>query len=60
MKGVIQMPERLYCAFCGRDRSSVEWLVQSPLGPCICEECASMAVELISNREIDGDRSGKE
>lgn len=59
MTEIIQMPERLYCIFCGRDREAVSWLVQSPLGPCICEECASLAVELISNRQIANDREGE-
>lgn len=52
MAEIIDMPERMYCSFCGRDKSMVSWLVRSPYGPCICDECAAQAVEMISDRKL--------
>ena len=39
--------EELTCAFCGKPRSEVEYLVQSATGHCICNDCALTAIQLI-------------
>ena len=34
----------LRCSFCGSTREEVGYLVKSPLGPCICDECAIQVI----------------
>lgn len=35
------------CNFCGANKQEVEYLVQSPIGTCICEACAIDALHLM-------------
>lgn len=44
----IERPESdLRCSFCGETREEVAWLVQSPMGPCICDVCALQAIRMM-------------
>lgn len=40
----------LRCNFCGANKQEVEYLVQSPIGICICEACAVDALHLMLER----------
>lgn len=51
--------EELTCAFCGKPRSEVEYLVQSATGQCICNDCALTAIHLIMQSQFKRS-SGKE
>lgn len=48
--------EELTCAFCGKPRSEVEYLVQSATGQCICNDCVLDATRLIMQSQFK--RSG--
>ncbi len=37
----------LKCAFCGRDESSIDFLIPSPSGVCICNECVDACQHII-------------
>ena len=41
------------CAFCGGTREEVAFLVQSPIGPCICDTCAVQALHLMLGKRAE-------
>ena len=43
--------DNMRCSFCGRTRSQVNRLVQSPNGVCICDECVHECEEIIGDIE---------
>ena len=36
-----------YCSFCGRDENHVEFLIPSPEGICICNDCVNVCADII-------------
>lgn len=42
------------CIFCGCGKDECYYMVQSPIGPCICDNCAVTAVHLMITRKGDG------
>jgi hypothetical protein len=42
------------CIFCGCGKDECYYMVQSPMGPCICDNCAVTAVHLMIARKVDG------
>ena len=45
--------DNMHCSFCGRARSQVNRLVQSPNGICICDECIRECGDIIDDIEED-------
>ena len=43
------------CAFCGSTREEVAYMVQSPIGPCICDSCAVTVIHLMIARKGNDD-----
>lgn len=43
----------LRCAFCGGTREEVAYLVQSPMGPCICDMCVITAINLMLGKRAE-------
>ncbi|MBQ1840254.1 MAG: ATP-dependent Clp protease ATP-binding subunit ClpX [Atopobiaceae bacterium] len=43
----------MHCSFCGRPRSQVNRLVQSPNGVCICDDCVRECSSIITGIEED-------
>lgn len=41
------------CTFCGSMREEVAWLVQSPMGPCICDVCALQVIRLMIGKKSE-------
>ena len=39
--------KRPSCSFCGRDEGKVAFLIPSPSGACICDECVNTCSEII-------------
>ncbi|MBP3436591.1 MAG: ATP-dependent Clp protease ATP-binding subunit ClpX [Clostridia bacterium] len=52
----------LKCAFCGRDENSVAFLIPSPSGVCICNECVDACQRIIEEytQETKGSNSSTE
>ena len=48
------MPPEIHCSFCGKPRSQVRRLIQSPNGVFICDECVSECSQMLAE---DGDLS---
>ena len=46
--------DNMHCSFCGRSRSQVNRLVQSPNGVCICDDCIRECEDIIGGIEEDG------
>ena len=47
--------DNMHCSFCGRSRSQVNRLVQSPNGVCICDECIRECGSIIDGIEDEYD-----
>ena len=47
-----------HCMFCGRNEKSVEFLIPSPTGLYICNNCVRICNEIISEAEKDKDYAG--
>ncbi|MBR3234131.1 MAG: ATP-dependent Clp protease ATP-binding subunit ClpX [Atopobiaceae bacterium] len=45
--------DNMHCSFCGRSRSQVNRLVQSPNGVCICDDCVRECGSIINGIEED-------
>ena len=45
--------DNMHCSFCGRSRSQVNRLVQSPNGVCICDDCIRECGNIIGGIEED-------
>ena len=50
--------DSMHCSFCGRSRSQVSRLVQSPNGVCICDDCIRECGSIIGGIEEDEADSG--
>ena len=50
----------MHCSFCGRSRSQVNRLVQSPNGVCICDDCVRECSSIITGLEEDELEAGYE
>ena len=50
--------DNMHCSFCGRSRSQVNRLVQSPNGVCICDECIRECGSIIDGIEDEFDEDG--
>ena len=48
-----------HCSFCGRDEMSVEFLIPSPEGAYICDECIETCSELIAEHRNVGSKQRK-
>lgn len=42
----------LHCSFCGKDQSSIEYLIAGPEA-YICDECVGLCVEIINGKSSD-------
>lgn len=40
------------CSFCGRSERQVAYLIPSPTGACICDNCVELCADLISDQEM--------
>lgn len=49
---LIEKRESLSCSFCGLPVGEVGYLVQSPMGPCICDECVMTAVRMLIGKAV--------
>ena len=45
--------DNMHCSFCGRSRSQVNRLVQSPNGVCICDDCIRECEDIIGGIDED-------
>ena len=40
-----------FCAFCGRDENQVRYLIPSPIGVYICDDCVATCMDMIDEKE---------